>query len=43
METVIVLIVENTRENISSKDNYRPTALTSTLSKIIEKTNLGSI
>ena len=37
METVIVPIIKNARENISSKDNYRPIALTNTLSKIIEK------
>ena len=37
MESVIVPIVKNARENISSKDNYRPITLTSTLSKIIEK------
>ena len=37
MESVIVPTVKNARENISSKDNYRPIALTSTLSKIIEK------
>ena len=37
MESVIVPIVKNARENISSKNNYRPIALTSTLSKIIEK------
>ena len=37
MESVIVPIVKNARENISSKDNYRPIALTSTLSKILEK------
>ena len=36
METVIVQIIKNARENISSKDNYRPIALTNTLSKIIE-------
>ena len=36
METVIVPIIKNARENISSKDNYRPIALTNTLSKIIE-------
>ena len=29
--------VKNAWKNISSKDNYRPTVLTSTLSKIIEK------
>ena len=29
--------MKNTRENISSKDNYRPIAWTSTLSKILEK------
>ena len=33
MESVIVPIVKNARENISSKDNYRPIALTSTLVK----------
>ena len=41
IETVIVLIVKNARDNISSKDNYRPIALTSTLSKIIEKLTLA--
>ena len=37
METVIVPIIKNARQNISSKDNYRPIALTNTLSQIIEK------
>ena len=37
MECVIVPIAKNARENISSKDNCRPVALTSTLSNIIEK------
>ena len=37
MATVIVSIIQNVRENISSKDNCRPIALTSTLSKITEK------
>ena len=41
METVIVPIIKNARENISSKDNYRPIALTNTLSKIIENLPLA--
>ena len=36
MESVIVPIVKNARENISSRDNYRPIALASTLLNIIE-------
>ena len=41
METVIVPIIKNARENISSKDNYRPIALTNTLSKTFEKVILA--
>ena len=43
VETVIVPIIKNARENISSKDNYWPIALTNTLSKIIEKLIFGSM
>ena len=40
METAIVPITKDDRENISSKDNYWPIALTSTLSKIIQSSLL---
>ncbi len=37
METFIVPIVKNTKGVISSKDNYRPIAITSVFSKLFEK------
>ena len=37
LATVIVPIIKDARENISSKDNYHPVVLTNTLSKITEK------
>ncbi len=36
MDTVIVPVVKDTKGDVSSKDNYRPIAITSVLSKIIE-------
>ena len=36
MKTVIVPIVKDAKGDVSSKDNYRPIAITSVLSKIIE-------
>ena len=37
MDTVIVPIVKNPKGDVTCKDNYRPIALTSVLSKILEK------
>ena len=37
METIIIPIVKNPKGVITSKDNYRPIAITSVLSKVVEK------
>ena len=36
MDTILIPIVKDKKGNISSKDNYRPIALTSVLSKVLE-------
>ena len=36
MDTILIPIVKDKKGNISSKDNYRPIALTSVISKILE-------
>ena len=36
METIIVPIIKNKKDRITDKDNYRPFAITSVVSKILE-------
>jgi len=41
MKTVIVPIVKNNKGDVTSRDNYRPIAITTVLSKLIESVLLG--
>ena len=36
MDTIIIPLVKDKKESLQSSDNYRPIALTSTLSKVLE-------